>query len=278
MVYLVDFENVGNDGLCGIESLQADDKLVIFVSANSNKVNVLGLAQCKAPIYFVYSMVNGCHDYMDFQIATACGMYASNNEDVCIISNDNGYSAVADFCKYNKLFEDCGTLFLQRNLQGKTKKNVSDKYLSHKRINEMQRQSAPRFGGTYFKREKPPVSDTCEAPAVEEKASLPEEEEAVTEKTKLPAPEKQFIERETAPKRKSFAERETERRAEIERSLTILQSNRQTALTDGQIEHLKSFIYDGNMSKKRRRERIKEVVGKRKYSQVWNVLAKHFPK
>lgn len=201
MVYLVDFENVGNDGLCGIENLQPDDKLVIFISVNSNKVNVLGLAQCKAPIYFVYSMVNGCHDYMDFQIATACGMYASNNEDVCIISNDNGYSAVADFCKHNKLFENCGTLFLQSNLQGKTKP---------------------------------------------------------------PAPEKSFI------------EKEAERKAEIEHSLTVLQSNKQTALTDSQIKHLKSFIYDNDMPKKKRKERIEKVVGKRKYSQVWNVLAKHF--
>ena len=33
--YLIDFENVGSDGLAGVTALTAEDRVIIFYSANS---------------------------------------------------------------------------------------------------------------------------------------------------------------------------------------------------------------------------------------------------
>lgn len=278
MIYLVDFENTGNDGLLGVENLSYEDKLIIFVSAKSNRVNVLGLAQCKAPIHFVYSTTNGCHDYMDFQIATACGMLIVT-DDVCIISNDNGYSAVSDFCKYNKLTNGNGKLFLQKNLTGMKKVNVSDKPLSHKRIKSLLQQSG-------FEIQEPPVAKSTQvtsSPAelddscIEEAEKEVVPEDAITEvsaitKPREPAPEKQFIEPTKPSAIQSLSEKEKIRIRKLDNALNSLR----TLINDGQITHLKTFIYD--TPKKKCKERVKQVVGKAKFEKVWGQLAKHLVK
>ncbi len=137
MIYLVDFENTHNNGLYGIENLSPDDKVYIFVSTNSHSVNVLELAGSRTPVYFIRCMVNGCHDYMDFQIAATAGTFIARGEDVCIVSNDNGYSAVADFAKETKLFLNMGQVRLQKNLAGEVKLNVTEKPLTNKQIRRM---------------------------------------------------------------------------------------------------------------------------------------------
>lgn len=101
--YLIDYENVHQTGLNGIEKLTENDKLVIFYTENAETLTFSlyeKLVQCKAEIQ-LYKVRCGGKNALDFQLATFLGYILGNNPDTeChIISNDKGYEYVRSFWK-----------------------------------------------------------------------------------------------------------------------------------------------------------------------------------
>ncbi|MDE5771924.1 MAG: hypothetical protein K2I06_09925 [Ruminococcus sp.] len=101
--YLIDYENVHQAGLNGIEKLTENDNLVIFYTTNAETLTFSlyeKLVSCKADIQ-LYKVQCGGKNALDFQLSTFLGYVLGNNPDTeChIISNDKGYEYVRSFWK-----------------------------------------------------------------------------------------------------------------------------------------------------------------------------------
>ena len=102
MIYLIDYENVNEGGLNGIEMLSQDDTLIIFYN-ETQKLSIdihrlLEKAVCKKE----YVKVNkSAKNYLDFQLSTYLGYLVNKHKDVQfkIISKDTGFDAVINFWK-----------------------------------------------------------------------------------------------------------------------------------------------------------------------------------
>lgn len=96
--YYIDYENVHNEGLKGVQKLQQEDKLHLFYSikADTLKIDVVRqLMDCPATICFD-KIVNGVENALDFQLITALMCNYSAEEKYYIISRDKGYDAAIE--------------------------------------------------------------------------------------------------------------------------------------------------------------------------------------
>lgn len=100
MNYLIDYENVNVEGLNGIELLDLDDKVDIFYSDKSDRIEI-GMFDTlmKAPCGITMTKSEKtAPNYMDVQIiCTAALMLAGECDSVAIISKDKGYISAKDF-------------------------------------------------------------------------------------------------------------------------------------------------------------------------------------
>ena len=102
--YLVDYENVKNQGLNGIQDLKGDNVICIFYSRNAPGNFTLDLHRqiSEANAEIVYLKVEvGTKNALDFQLASYLGkIIAENNGRPCnyfIVSNDRGYLSLVPF-------------------------------------------------------------------------------------------------------------------------------------------------------------------------------------
>lgn len=96
--YYIDYENVHNEGLKGVQNLQQGDKLHLFYStkADTLKIDVVRqLMECPADICFD-KIVNGVENALDFQLITALMCNYDLEENYYIISRDKGYDAAIE--------------------------------------------------------------------------------------------------------------------------------------------------------------------------------------
>ncbi|MBQ6555344.1 MAG: hypothetical protein IJL89_08935 [Firmicutes bacterium] len=106
--FFIDYENVKNQGLEGIEELKADDCVVIFYSANANSITLEmhnKINSSKADI--VFEKVNvGKKNALDFQLASYIGYVMGRNEGADaayhLVTKDSEFSVIGKFwqCKY----------------------------------------------------------------------------------------------------------------------------------------------------------------------------------
>lgn len=101
--YLVDYENVHQAGMNGIENLTENDVLVIFYTINAETLTFSiyeKLVQCKAEIQ-LYKVQCGGKNALDFQLSSYVGYIIGKNPtaEYYIISNDRGYEYIINFWK-----------------------------------------------------------------------------------------------------------------------------------------------------------------------------------
>lgn len=101
--YLVDYENTDVSGLLGLQDLTEEDKVVIFYSEKSKRVDfsiVSILTSMKADFELVGGQ-KSAPNYMDFWIVCECAktFFKEGIEDIAIISKDKGYISVQDYFK-----------------------------------------------------------------------------------------------------------------------------------------------------------------------------------
>lgn len=105
-IYLIDFENVASEGLSGITYLSPEDQVIIFYSANSNRLSMkmhilIGKSTCNLS-YFEVSV--GGKNALDHQISTWLGYLIGTGaaeRSYYIVSRDMGYRHVANFWAVN---------------------------------------------------------------------------------------------------------------------------------------------------------------------------------
>lgn len=100
---LVDYENVSNDGLIGTEYLNRDDRVTVFYSDTNTTIQkgfFNDLAK-KAGSFDTVKLKQVRRNGLDFYIATRIGQLLETNPDekILIISKDQGYLAVTDYCE-----------------------------------------------------------------------------------------------------------------------------------------------------------------------------------
>lgn len=100
-IYLIDFENVGSEGLNGVLNLTEDDAVVLFYSVKSDKLAIRTHIQIgKSPAAFEYFEVTvGGKNALDHQLSTYLGYLVAKDEAerYYIVSRDNGYQYISRF-------------------------------------------------------------------------------------------------------------------------------------------------------------------------------------
>lgn len=98
---LVDYENVnGSDGLKGVDVLSQDDTLIIFYSAQCEKIRYEYIRKIEDSgcEFDTVKLKKSGKNALDFYIAAECGAICERGErQIAIISKDKGYQSVIDY-------------------------------------------------------------------------------------------------------------------------------------------------------------------------------------
>ncbi len=107
MIYFIDYENVSNSGLKGVEQLTKSDKIIIFYSKNQTNISMQTHRRLElSEVEKEYIEVNtSSKNALDFQLATYLGALIKEmpQENFAIVSKDKGYNAVVEFWKKHKI-------------------------------------------------------------------------------------------------------------------------------------------------------------------------------
>lgn len=99
--YLIDYENVSASGLDGLETLCAQDSVLIFYTENADRLTFSAhrrLMESKARIRY-YKVESGSKNALDFQLASYLGylIHEDTGSSYYIISKDSGFESVINF-------------------------------------------------------------------------------------------------------------------------------------------------------------------------------------
>lgn len=102
--YLIDYENIGNDGLKNLSKLKTDDVIIIFYSENCKNINLDIINEMtKIKLQFSVSKVNvGTKNALDFQLSSYLGYLIGKNSPSStyyIVSADKGFDCLCDYWK-----------------------------------------------------------------------------------------------------------------------------------------------------------------------------------
>ncbi len=180
MIYLIDYENVSNNGLKGVELLEDNDRIIIFYSKNAGNISMKthkNLEITKAEKEYIEVNV-ASKNALDFQLSTYLGALTKEFPDdhFAIVSKDKGYKAVVDFWKkhHRTIFSFTSVSKTEeKNLQMELKlilKNNSDKIVEIAEIinkyktkqginNALVKKYKSEVGGTIYKEIKPILSE-----------------------------------------------------------------------------------------------------------------------
>lgn len=104
MLYLIDYENVANEGLTGYEFLTSEDVVYIFYSEctrNIRKQISLKLFHPSMKIY-LYKLRTARKNALDFYIATKLGVLIEKYQitKAAIVTKDQGFHSLVDFWEH----------------------------------------------------------------------------------------------------------------------------------------------------------------------------------
>lgn len=103
--YLVDFENLHEDGLDITSGANASDYIYVFFTSNSPKISLDALANQKAMLKILH--VPAGKQSLDMSLSSFLGSLVQNRENkYVIVSDDTGYDCVISFWKslgYNNI-------------------------------------------------------------------------------------------------------------------------------------------------------------------------------
>lgn len=100
--YLIDYENVNSDGLCGCNKLTASDSIIIFFTKNAKKIDMSEIANHGDASLKMIEIPAG-RQSVDIHIGSYLGYICGKNEgkncNVVIISKDTDFDNVIKFWK-----------------------------------------------------------------------------------------------------------------------------------------------------------------------------------
>ncbi len=122
--YLIDYENVKEEGLHGIDDLSIEDNVIIFYSSNADKLSFgLHMRLNKSAANISYMSVGvGQKNALDFQLSTYLGylIAQATEQTYVIISNDTGFTSVSVFWTKRKI-----KVTIASNLTGSSNKQMN---------------------------------------------------------------------------------------------------------------------------------------------------------
>ncbi len=100
-LYLVDYENVSDAGIVGIDELSSADCVIVFYGSKIKTVayeSLIAITKSKATIEHLKAEKTA-KNYLDFQLTTYLGYKLGTNhfDEIYVISKDSGFDAVVDF-------------------------------------------------------------------------------------------------------------------------------------------------------------------------------------
>ena len=101
--FFVDYENVKNQGLEGIEELTAEDTVIVFYSQNANTMTFETHKKlCSAKANIVFERVNvGFKNALDFQLSSYIGYVIAKTEEYEVsyhlVTNDSAFACIGRF-------------------------------------------------------------------------------------------------------------------------------------------------------------------------------------
>ena len=104
--YYIDSENVGDDWISLLDSVAADDEIIVFYTDKSPHMNYNNLILLKnSPKEVTFIKCFEGTNALDFQLCTEIGLQVHDNPDVefLIVSNDTGYDAAVKYLKQHKV-------------------------------------------------------------------------------------------------------------------------------------------------------------------------------
>lgn len=102
-VYFIDYENVHDEGLDGVASLQENDRVIVFYGEQIKSISFerhMEMMNSKARVEYIETHKTA-KNYLDFQLSTYLGFLIGKGESgpVYIVSRDTGFDSVIDFWK-----------------------------------------------------------------------------------------------------------------------------------------------------------------------------------
>lgn len=101
-IFLIDYENVRDNGLKGVEYLDCKDHVILFysdVSKNIRNDNISNIINSNCEFELIHLNHTG-KNALDYYIALRTGELYSNGKDYFIIvSNDKGFDAIIEYYK-----------------------------------------------------------------------------------------------------------------------------------------------------------------------------------
>ncbi len=100
-IYYIDYENVHEKGMKGLEKLAKTDTVCLLYSETAQSLTIdtmAGLTSSGVNILYIKCMNTG-KNYLDFQLSTVCGLMAGRGADAdfVIVSEDKGFASLVDF-------------------------------------------------------------------------------------------------------------------------------------------------------------------------------------
>ena len=101
MLFLIDYENVGNAGMKGSDYLNAQDHVIVFYSEARTHMEQRALENITASgcIFEICKLCKTGKNALDFYIASRLGELVSEGYEgiAVVVSNDSGFQAVRDY-------------------------------------------------------------------------------------------------------------------------------------------------------------------------------------
>lgn len=100
-LFLIDYENVADAGVVGVDTLTADDTVIIFYGSKIKSVayeSLIAITSSAASIEHLKAEKTA-KNYLDFQLTTYLGYKLGKEhfDEICVVSKDSGFDAVVDF-------------------------------------------------------------------------------------------------------------------------------------------------------------------------------------
>ena len=202
MYVIVDYENVSDRGLNGVDLLKPEDTLAVFYSDNCDRIESLQLQKIMETgcHYKVCKLVNKGNNALDFYISVRVGeiIASENRGPILIISRDHGFNAVLDYCgaMYPEVEIYCDETILDA-YKRLNKESVANKRFTMQQSVELYNSTATNLGqepratverATGVKREKSfniPVEKMLELCGVEPSAATQWETYTPVEKRRI---------------------------------------------------------------------------------------------
>ena len=109
MLFLIDFENVGNAGMKGCDYLDARDHVIIFYSEARKHMEqrILEEITSSGCVFDICKLCKAGKNALDFYIASRLGELIGEGYEggIVIVSNDSGFQAVREYWEKRALYK-----------------------------------------------------------------------------------------------------------------------------------------------------------------------------